>query len=582
VNAAGAPEDTMSMPIHPHPGRAAAPVLAALLLAGCAGELPKDRGVWWSCNVSIHEESLSLPGQPNSSIEVGQYNPRVCANPTGVPESDILDACVDQCEDDLSTICVGLDLESLRELFLCGPDCAAISALRTGEDCRNASIVPGPPMIGQAEVTLDGTSRATVTVEGEDGVATPAGFIRYSRLPCATSPCPFSLAAFRFTTPDFEIDDEPIRSVLVQSAGEARGTIDASGHFVIGPGLVRVSVNFVFDGEHGSITLTNSDDLEGDVDPVADTFRVAGSFSQDNVAVNLSLSGSHTNRQPVAAFSPAGPTIECTGPQGAAVTLQSTATDPDGPADIVFQRWHIGEFVAGTGPQLPFTLPFGSTAVGLGVADAVYARDARQQTLTVVDTRPPLVTAPPDSTVECAAPAGTPVPLGAATATDVCDPALILENDAPAVFGLGTTTVTWTARDDAGNAGSATQRVRIVDTTPPDLTVTLSPAVLFPPVHKLVPIIASITVRDVCDADATARLVSITSNEPDEGLGDGNHPGDIQEAALDTDDRSFLLRAERSGRGAGRVYTVTYEAADASGNTTRRQATVTVPKSQGR
>jgi endo-1,4-beta-xylanase len=46
------------------------------------------------------------------------------------------------------------------------------------------------------------------------------------------------------------------------------------------------------------------------------------------------------------------------------------------------------------------------------------------------------------------------------------------------------------------------------------------------------------------------------------------------------DDRTFLLRSERSGRGNGRVYTVTYEARDASGNKTTKQATVTVPKSQ--
>jgi endo-1,4-beta-xylanase len=49
-----------------------------------------------------------------------------------------------------------------------------------------------------------------------------------------------------------------------------------------------------------------------------------------------------------------------------------------------------------------------------------------------------------------------------------------------------------------------------------------------------------------------------------------------------TDDRTFLLRAERSGRGTGRVYTVTYEAKDATGNTSTGQARVTVPKSQGR
>ena len=104
----------------------------------------------------------------------------------------------------------------------------------------------------------------------------------------------------------------------------------------------------------------------------------------------------------------------------------------------------------------------------------------------------------------------------------------------------------------------------IVDTTPPDLTVVLSPTVLWPPNHKLVEIKASIAVRDVCDPNPTVRLVSITSNEPDNGQGDGDTTGDSQGAALGTDDRTFLLRSERSGPGGGRVYTVTYEASDHS------------------
>ena len=41
-----------------------------------------------------------------------------------------------------------------------------------------------------------------------------------------------------------------------------------------------------------------------------------------------------------------------------------------------------------------------------------------------------------------------------------------------------------------------------------------------------------------------------------------------------------MLRAERSGKGNGRIYTVTYRATDASNNTTTKTATVIVPKSQ--
>jgi endo-1,4-beta-xylanase len=144
------------------------------------------------------------------------------------------------------------------------------------------------------------------------------------------------------------------------------------------------------------------------------------------------------------------------------------------------------------------------------------------------------------------------------------------------------TLVTWSVRDASNNLGTATQNVTIVDTKPPTISVKLSPAVLWPPDHKLVPITASITVEDKCDPNPTVKLLSITSNEPDNGLGDGGHGQRHQGGAIGTDDRTFLLRAERSGLGSGRVYTVIYEAKDASGNASTGQATVTVPKSQSR
>ncbi len=136
-----------------------------------------------------------------------------------------------------------------------------------------------------------------------------------------------------------------------------------------------------------------------------------------------------------------------------------------------------------------------------------------------------------------------------------------------------------TYRDMAGKhlETTASATTRVLDIVPPTLTLSISPTSLWPPDHRLVPITATITVTDNCDPNPTVRLVSISSNEPDNGLGDGDTANDVQGANLGTDDRQFLVRAERSGLGTGRVYTVTYEAADASGNTTRQQATVTVP-----
>ena len=51
-------------------------------------------------------------------------------------------------------------------------------------------------------------------------------------------------------------------------------------------------------------------------------------------------------------------------------------------------------------------------------------------------------------------------------------------------------------------------------------------------------------------------------------------------AAFGTDDRQFELRAERSGSGNGRIYTITYEAEDGTANKTTRRVDVTVPTSE--
>jgi hypothetical protein len=112
--------------------------------------------------------------------------------------------------------------------------------------------------------------------------------------------------------------------------------------------------------------------------------------------------------------------------------------------------------------------------------------------------------------------------------------------------------------------------VPAADSTPPTVTCSATPSSLWPANHKLRDVNVAVSVTDDESGPAGFTLVSVTSNEADGS-------GDVQGWVSGTADTAGQLRAERSGGGAGRVYTLTYEGADQAGNTARCSATVAVP-----
>lgn len=291
------------------------------------------------------------------------------------------------------------------------------------------------------------------------------------------------------------------------------------------------------------------------------------------------IKGKLVNQPPTVVLGPKEP-VECNGHDGALFELDVSAKDPDD--NIASFAWYRD---GRTGPQVgtrsavEIEQPLGTTTYVFKAIDTFGQYADATTEITVEDTTAPTITAPADQEVECTG-VFTPVKIGMATALDVCDATPKVTSDAPDGFKLGINTIDWKAVDASNNEAHTTQTVKVIDTKPPLLSVTLSPSVLWSPDHKLVPITATITVSDTCDPKPTVRLVKIESNEPDNGLGDGDTANDIQ--GISADGRTFKLRAERSGLGNGRIYTVTYEAKDGSGNTTTKTATVTVPKSQGK
>jgi hypothetical protein len=90
-------------------------------------------------------------------------------------------------------------------------------------------------------------------------------------------------------------------------------------------------------------------------------------------------------------------------------------------------------------------------------------------TITVEDHQDPVITAPNPVTVyagiNCQV---SGVSLGVPVTTDNCG-GETYTNDAPATYGIGTTIVKWTVKDLSGNYNTATQEVRVVDTTRPKI-----------------------------------------------------------------------------------------------------------------
>jgi hypothetical protein len=124
----------------------------------------------------------------------------------------------------------------------------------------------------------------------------------------------------------------------------------------------------------------------------------------------------------------------------------------------------------------------------------------------------------------------------------------------------------------AGNTGSG----NVIDTIPPEISATGTPSILWSPDHKYVEVKINVTAYDICDPSPKISFVSITSNEPDNSLGDGNTVNDI----VIVNDFTFNLRAERSGTGSGRIYTIAYKVTDVSGNYAIGTVTIEVPHNQ--
>jgi hypothetical protein len=185
------------------------------------------------------------------------------------------------------------------------------------------------------------------------------------------------------------------------------------------------------------------------------------------------------------------------------LTLDGTgSSDPDGdPLTFLWEGPIIGATAVGPMPTVVFPTPTGLKSISLTVDDGEDTAQCSAQVI-VQDTRAPLVIPPATVTVECTAPEGTPVALGSPVVTDSRDPNPSISNDAPPLFPLGDTTVTWTATDADGNQAINAQTVTVQDTTPPEVFCN-SPSTIVPPDTA---ISFTATATDQCEGTLIAEI----------------------------------------------------------------------------
>lgn len=115
--------------------------------------------------------------------------------------------------------------------------------------------------------------------------------------------------------------------------------------------------------------------------------------------------------------------------------------------------------------------PQGSTTVTWTVTDKAGNSSTANQVVTVTDTERPAITPPAALTIHTDAGKCTAsgVSLGTPVASDNCSVASIT-NNAAEPFAQGSTTITWTVTDKAGNTSTATQIITVIDSEKPSIT----------------------------------------------------------------------------------------------------------------
>ncbi|HEX4493126.1 MAG TPA: HYR domain-containing protein [Acidimicrobiia bacterium] len=230
--------------------------------------------------------------------------------------------------------------------------------------------------------------------------------------------------------------------------------------------IVTYTAPSASDAVDGTDVVACSND-SGDVFPLGTT---AVDCSATDAAGNTGTASFNVTVEDTTApviTTPGDLTAEATSADGAVVDYTApSATDAVDGTDTVLCGSNGGD-----------VFPIGTTEVDCVTSDAAGNPTLAQFNVTVQDTTAPVITTPGHVTAEATSADGATVNYTAPSAADAVDVTDVVScsNDSGDGFPLGTTTVSCSTVDNAGNDSSTSFTVTVVDTTAPAITVPSHP-----------------------------------------------------------------------------------------------------------
>ena len=203
------------------------------------------------------------------------------------------------------------------------------------------------------------------------------------------------------------------------------------------------------------------------------------------------------------------------------IVVDTTSPILQAPEDIVIEATGIdnnevdlGEINATDNGEIisisndaPQFFALGDTIITWTVSDSSENVASVTQLVSVVDTTAPEISPVDDLTYEATSMDENTVYLDNPSVSDIQE--VTITNNAPEFFPLGETIVTWTATDVVGNTSTTEQKVIVVDTTTPDLTIPEDQIVEATSIEE--------TLVEIGEAEAydITGISSITNNAPE-------------------------------------------------------------------